>query len=429
MTTPTTPAASLRPAVFLDRDGVLNDVQIRDGVPVPPPNVGEMRLLPGVVEACTRLHELGYVLVVVTNQPDIARGTQSRAEVDRMHAFLQERLPLDKIVVCPHDDADGCTCRKPRPGMIVETAQRLGLDLSRSFCVGDRWRDIEAAQRAGVTAIYVERNYGERKAVGADAVVPSLLDAIPFIESHGSQRGGPVSDAAPRHVKIFADGADLESIVSMSERPGIAGFTTNPTLMRKSGVTDYEAFARKVLETVTDRPISFEVFADDFPGMIRQAQLIASWGPNVFVKVPVTDTKGNNTTSVVEQLTAEGVQLNVTALLTLPQVERVTQALAGTRGAVVSVFAGRIADTGRDPLPIMAEALKMTSAQANVSLLWASPREILNVQQADDLGVDIITVTHDMLAKLGLFGRDLDDYSLDTVRMFHNDAQAAGYVL
>jgi transaldolase len=238
-----------------------------------------------------------------------------------------------------------------------------------------------------------------------------------------------MSDATLKHVKIYADGADLESMVTLAERSDIAGFTTNPTLMRKSGVSDYEAFARKVLDIITDRPVSFEVFADDPENMIRQARLISSWGPNVFVKVPVTDTKGNFTDDVVRQLTADGVQLNVTALLTVAQVERVTAALAGTRGAIVSVFAGRIADTGRDPMPIMSAALAITSKQPNVSLLWASPREILNVRQADDIGVDIITVTHDMLAKLTLFGRSLDDYSLDTVRMFHDDAKAGGFTL
>jgi transaldolase len=232
-----------------------------------------------------------------------------------------------------------------------------------------------------------------------------------------------------KHVKIFADGADLENMVALAERPEIAGFTTNPTLMRKSGITDYEGFARKVLEAITDRPISFEVFADDPVGMIRQARLLASFAPNVFVKVPVTDTLGNPTTSVIETLTGDGVQLNVTALMTVAQVESVTRALAGTRGAIVSVFAGRIADTGRDPMPIMASSLQITSAATDISLLWASPREILNVRQADDLGVDIITVTHDTLAKLELFGKSLDEFSLETVRMFYNDAKAAGFTL
>jgi transaldolase len=238
-----------------------------------------------------------------------------------------------------------------------------------------------------------------------------------------------MSNAGLKHVKIYADGADLESIVALADRPDIAGFTTNPTLMRKSGVDDYEGFARKVLEAITDRPISFEVFADDAEGMVRQARTIASWGPNVYVKVPVTTTGRVSTEPVVRQLTADGVQLNVTALMTVAQVATVTAALDGTRGAIVSVFAGRIADTGRDPVPIMTEALRITSARPNVSLLWASPREILNVRQADDIGVDIITVTHDLLGKLKLFGKDLDDYSLDTVRMFFNDARAAGYTL
>jgi transaldolase len=234
---------------------------------------------------------------------------------------------------------------------------------------------------------------------------------------------------ALRHVKIYADGADLEGMIALAEQPHISGFTTNPTLMRKSGVSDYEGFARKVLEAITDRPISFEVFADDPAGMLRQARLISSWAPNVYVKIPVTDTQRNSMAGVVAELTADGVQLNVTALMTVAQVETVTAALAGTQGAIVSVFAGRIADTGRDPVPIMTSALAITSAQPNVSLLWASPREILNVRQADDIGVDIITVTHDMLAKLSLFGKDLDDYSLETVKMFDNDARAAGYTL
>lgn len=232
-----------------------------------------------------------------------------------------------------------------------------------------------------------------------------------------------------KNVKIFADGADLESMIALAERPEIAGFTTNPTLMRKSGISNYEAFARKVLENIPDRPISFEVFADDFESMLRQARLIASWGENVYVKIPVTNTKAESTNGVVRELTNDGVKLNVTALMTLPQVKSVTAALSGTAGAIVSVFAGRVADTGRDPIPLMAAALEITSAQAEVELLWASPREILNVRQADDLGVDIITVTSDVLAKLALFGKSLDDYSLDTVKMFHDDAKAAGFLL
>jgi D-glycero-D-manno-heptose 1,7-bisphosphate phosphatase len=187
LTTTTPPAGGLRCAVFLDRDGVLNEVTIRDGIPVPPPSADAMELIEGVEEACARLRELGFVLVVITNQPDIARGAQTRDEVDRMHALLRRRLPLDEIIVCPHDDRDGCACRKPKPGMILDAAGRLGLDLDRSFSVGDRWRDVEAAQRAGVRSIFVERHYGQRPAVDADAVAASLLGALPYIEFHAEK--------------------------------------------------------------------------------------------------------------------------------------------------------------------------------------------------------------------------------------------------
>ena len=232
-----------------------------------------------------------------------------------------------------------------------------------------------------------------------------------------------------KNVKIFADGADLEAIGELAKEPGIAGFTTNPTLMRKSGVTDYAGFARKLLERITDRPVSFEVFADDHDEMIRQARLIASWGSNVYVKIPVTDTRGTSTAPVVRELAATGVHLNVTALLTIPQVEATSAALADGPSAIISVFAGRIADTGRDPIPIMRAALQAMTPYPQLELLWASPREILNVRQADDIGVHIITVTSDLLKKLGLLGRDLEEFSLETVRMFHSDAAAAGYLL
>jgi transaldolase len=238
-----------------------------------------------------------------------------------------------------------------------------------------------------------------------------------------------MADLGLGNVKIFADGADLEAILELADQPHIAGFTTNPTLMRQSGVTDYEGFARKLLERVTDRPVSFEVFADAPDEMLRQARLIASWGSNVYVKIPVTDTRGTSTAAVVRELSDSGVHLNVTALMTMTQVEVVTAAVAGGPGAVISVFAGRVADTGRDPVPLMRAALETMSPYPELELLWASPREILNVQQADEIGVHIITVTHDLLRKLGLLGKDLDDFSLETVRMFHNDAATAGFFL
>jgi D-glycero-D-manno-heptose 1,7-bisphosphate phosphatase len=181
-----------RAAVFLDRDGVLNEVELHNGTPHPPARVAQLRLLPGVVEACHRLRDLGFVLVVVTNQPDISRGKQTRDEVDRMHDVLRGRLPLDEIVVCAHDDADDCPCRKPRPGMILDAAARLDLDLAESVCVGDRWRDVESAKRAGVMAIFVDRGYGERRPTNADAIVASLPDAVGFIESQRVRGGSTV---------------------------------------------------------------------------------------------------------------------------------------------------------------------------------------------------------------------------------------------
>jgi transaldolase len=238
-----------------------------------------------------------------------------------------------------------------------------------------------------------------------------------------------MADLGLKAVKVFADGADLEAMLELARSPQIAGFTTNPTLMRKSGVADYEGFAHKLLDHISDRPVSFEVFADDHDEMLRQARRIASWGANVYVKIPVTDTKGASTAAVVRELAESGVHLNVTALMTVAQVEVVAAALADGPAAIISVFAGRIADTGRDPIPLMRAAVTAMAPYPQLELLWASPREILNVRQADEIGVHIITVTPDLLKKLALFGRDLDEYSLETVRMFYNDAAAAGYLL
>ncbi len=230
-------------------------------------------------------------------------------------------------------------------------------------------------------------------------------------------------------VRIFADGADLPGLLEMARRPYISGFTTNPTLMRKAGVADYRAFAREALQAITDRPISFEVFADEPVEMERQAREIASWGGNVFVKIPVTTTRGESCAPLVRRLAADGLQLNVTALLTLDQVREVSQALAGGAPSFVSVFAGRIADTGRDPVPLVGQALRIIAPWPDQQLIWASPRELLNIFQADAIGCHVITATHDVLGKLPLVGKDLDQYSLETVRMFFDDGQAAGYRL
>lgn len=230
-------------------------------------------------------------------------------------------------------------------------------------------------------------------------------------------------------VELFADGADLEDFRRLAEMPYIRGFTTNPTLMRRAGVVDYEAFAREAAEIAGSRPISFEVFADDFGEMIAQARTISGWAPNAFVKIPVTDTRGRSSTGVVSTLASEGVRLNVTALTTPAQVETVVGALQPEVASFVSLFAGRIADTGVDPVPLVREAIAMLGAAPAARLIWASPREVLNIFQADVAGCHVITVTSDVLAKLKLVGKDLTEFSLDTVRMFHDDAAAAGYAI
>jgi len=230
-------------------------------------------------------------------------------------------------------------------------------------------------------------------------------------------------------VKIFADGADLKGILDMHAKPWVQGFTTNPTLMRKAGIADYTAFARQVLAAVPDRPISFEVFSDEFNEMERQAREIATWGPNVYVKIPVTNTRGESSAALCGRLSREGLKLNVTALLTLDQVRTMADRLGDGPPACISVFAGRIADTGVDPLPVMIEALEILSPYRNLELIWASPRELLNIVQADRIGCHIITVTNDILAKLSLLGKDLEEYSLDTVKMFHRDARESGFAL
>jgi transaldolase len=239
----------------------------------------------------------------------------------------------------------------------------------------------------------------------------------------------PTVDPRELTVKVFADGADLRGILELYANPVIKGFTTNPTLMHKVGIADYEAFARALLEVVPDRPISFEVFSDDFSEMERQARKIAAWGEHVYVKIPVTNTAGDRCEGVLRRLVADGVQLNVTGLMTLEQVGWVSECVGGGAPTCISVFAGRIADTGRDPVPMLREALDVMAEHDNLELIWASPRELLNVVQADQIGCHIITVTHDLLKKLPMLGRDLDEFSLDTVRMFHRDAELAGFTL
>lgn len=230
-------------------------------------------------------------------------------------------------------------------------------------------------------------------------------------------------------VKIFADGADKNGILNFYKNPLIKGFTTNPTLMRMAGIGNYESFSKEILSLVPDRPFSLEVFSDDFEEMERQALMIAKWGENVYVKIPITNTKGESSVDLVSSLSEKGIKLNVTALMTLDQVRASSEALKNCPAAYISVFAGRIADTGRDPVPMMQEALHIITPYKNIELIWASPRELLNIFHADEIGCHIITVTHDILKKTELIGKNLSDYSLDTVKMFYQDGSKAGYKL
>jgi transaldolase len=230
-------------------------------------------------------------------------------------------------------------------------------------------------------------------------------------------------------IKIFADGADLAGIRALRQNPLVKGFTTNPTLMKQSGITDYLGFSKEIVEVIDGLPISLEVFSDDFVEMNRQALKLASLGPNVYVKIPITNTKGDSSAALVKNLAADGVQINVTAMFTIGQVEQTIEALEGGPNSYISIFAGRIADAGIDPIPTMEKALELMRSHPQIDLIWASPREILNVVQGDQIGCHVITVTHDLIKKLTSLGKDLEQFSIETVQMFANDAVQAGFSL
>lgn len=238
-----------------------------------------------------------------------------------------------------------------------------------------------------------------------------------------------MKDLNTLHVQLYADGAEKAAMLELAKKPFVKGFTTNPTLMRKGGVTDYVAFAKEIVAAIPDKPISFEVFSDEFPEMERQAKLISSWGDNVYVKIPITNTKGESSIPLIKKLVAQKIKVNVTAILTLAQVKAVADVLSPKISSVVSVFAGRIADTGRDPVPVMKKAKQLLAKNKKAELLWASTREVFNILQAESVGCHIITVPNDILKKLDKLGYDLGALSLDTVKMFYRDGTEAGYRL
>lgn len=418
-------------AVFLDRDGVLNQALISDGKPGAPRTVDEFVIPPDRAACLEELKRRGFALIVVTNQPDVARGRQSIAVIEEMHRRLQAALPVDDVLVCFHDEADNCQCRKPRPGLLIEAQRKYDLDLSRSFLIGDRWKDVDAGNAAGCRTVFIDYNYNERGPSTEPSVrVSSLRGAVEWISSRGMNKEELLPHSASNFkVKLFADGADKAAMLELYRNPWIKGFTTNPTLMRRAGIRDYEAFARDILSSISDRPISFEVFADDPDEMYQQALEIAGWGENVYVKIPITNTKGESALGVARELSRLGVKLNITALLALDQVRDTANALDGGAPSCVSVFAGRIADTGRDPVPVMKAAAELVHQHPGMELIWASPRELFNVIQADSIDCDIITATPDVLKKLSLLGKDLLEYSRETVQMYYDDARKSGFTL
>jgi transaldolase len=417
-------------AVFLDRDGVINRALERASKPYPPTSLSEFEILPDVPAACAKLKAAGFLLVVATNQPDVGRGTLKKEAVEKIHAHMTSQLPVDRVEVCfhPGKGLSDCDCRKPKPGMLLRAASELGLDLAQSWMVGDRWRDVDCGRAAGCKTIFIDHGYAEELRQKPDFSARNLGEAADIILANQNHFMKRTLKDLP--VKIFADGADKKGMLELNANPLIQGLTTNPTLMRKAGLTDFEAFARDVLQTITVKPLSLEVFSDEFSEMKRQGLKINGWGKNVYVKIPITNTRNESALPLIKELANEGVKLNVTALLTLEQVKGVAAALNPKVPAVVSVFAGRIADTGVDPAGIMTESKTILKNLPHAELLWASVREVLNIFQANDCGSHIVTVPHDILGKaIKMAGMDLGELSLDTVKMFAHDAKAAGFSL
>jgi transaldolase len=424
-----TAAAGQRRAVFLDRDGVINRALEREAKPYPPRELGEFEILPEVPGALARLKAAGFLLVVATNQPDVGRGTLQQAVVEEIHAHMLARLPIDRVEVCYHAGKGGpeCDCRKPKPGMLRRAAAELNIDLTQSWMVGDRWRDVDCGAAAGCRTIFINRGYAEELRQRPDFSARNLAEAADIITARLNTMKRTLKEL---DIKIFADGADKKGMLELNANPVIQGMTTNPTLMHKAGLKDFEVFARDILQSVTVKPLSLEVFSDEFGEMKRQALKINAWGKNVYVKIPITNTRGESSLALIRELAADGVKLNVTAILTPEQVRGVAGALNPQVPAVVSVFAGRIADTGVDPVAIMVESKRILAGLPQAELLWASVREVLNIFQANDCGCHIVTVPHDILGKaLKMAGMDLGALSLDTVKMFANDAKSAGFSL
>eukprot|EP00439_Symbiodinium_sp_Y106_P088921 s1_g1457.t1 len=388
---------------------------------------GEMKWETGVGESLRSLSAAGYELFVTTNQPDHAKGKTTLENILAVRDAFEEKLRqlgvtlTDSYYCLCHPDGTTpgygapCACYKPSSHMVEKLAAAHNIDIGTSWMVGDRDGDMICGKGAGLRTIRLpdanpEAAAGEGEK--GDYQATDIVEATAIILQRHDER---------------IDGAEIEAIKKAYKDPMIAGFTTNPTLMRKAGIVDYTAFAKEVISEIPDKPISFEVFSDDLESMEREAEVIHSWGGNTYIKIPVSNTKGEATYDLISKLSGKGMRLNVTAVFTLDQTKAVSQALADGTDAIISIFAGRIADTGADPEPLMREAVELTSGKPEQEILWASPRELLNVFQADRCGCHIITATPDILNKLQGVGKDHTQFSLETVQMFYNDAVAAGY--
>jgi transaldolase len=376
-------------AFFFDRDGILNKAIVKNRKPYSPKFPHQLEKNYEILNLIKHLKKNKFIIIVITNQPELSRGGLFKYSSIFMNFLIEKYFLIDEIFVCGHNKKDRCNCRKPKNGMLISAAKKWNIDFKKSFLIGDRWKDIEAGNSVGCKTIYIDYNFKMNKF---------------------------------NNTKIFADGADFNEMIKLSKTSFVKGLTTNPSLMRKNGISDYESFAKKILKKIKKKPLSFEVFSDNIDEMKEQALKINSWGKNIYVKIPITNTKKKSTAKLIKYLTSKNIKVNVTAVMTLKQVKEVLKNLNPKIPSYISIFAGRIADTGRDPVPTMQAALKLMKKNKNCELIWASTREIYNIYQSSQIKCHIITVTADLIRKFPLLNYNLERYSLDTVKGFRSDA-------
>jgi len=430
----------MRKAIFLDRDGVINRLIYNpDNLEYESPHSEkDIELYPGTLPALKQLKDMGYLLFIVSNQPSFAKGKASLEAIQAIHKKIHKQLldfgvEFTEYFYCYHhpngivaEYSYDCQCRKPKPYFLLQAKDKYCLNMADSWMIGDCDLDIQCGLSAGVKTIAIseEKSKQRRGSMKAHFCTNNLMEAVEVIFKQEKRMRRPLEGLK---IKIFADGADISAMKRAYQEGIVKGFTTNPVLMRKANIIDYEKFAREALREIPDLPISFEVLSDDFSSMEREARKISGWGRNVNVKIPITNTKGESSIPLIHKLSLDGLFLNITAILTVEQMKEVAEAISPRARTIVSVFAGRIADTGRNPIPYIKKGIELLKANPQAELLWASCRELLNIFQAQMCGCHIITVTDDILNKISLIGKDLDLLSLETVDLFHKNAQSGGY--